>query len=321
VREQYNGELDVQRCRNWMLHLVTACCWLSLYACELPEPSERAGQPEAADVNSAPSPAAEVAPFAANGFPSSADTVDTGSDSLLEAAFGHAPAPVPGTLTARRFTGRPAGSRIENYLLYVPPAVEKQEQWPVLLYLHGRSLRGDSLELVKQYGIPWLLERGQQLPFIVVVPQLPAGERWVDTDRVAALLEDAIRGLPVDRGRIHVTGYSMGAGGAWRMAIAHPVLFASVVPIAATTPEPTREALAALAHVPALVFHGTADPAASFADAAAMVRALQARGAPAQLVVLEGADHNIVNRVYQDPSLYRWLLSQRRVSKPNESER
>ena len=39
-----------------------------------------------------------------------------------------------------------------DYLLYLPKDYEKQESWPLVLFLHGSGERGDDLELVKVHG-------------------------------------------------------------------------------------------------------------------------------------------------------------------------
>jgi predicted peptidase len=241
------------------------------------------------------------------------------ADSVVESGIEEPLDDTVGVLLPRRFGEARSAAEVQDFWLYLPPGIGRGQRWPVLLYLHGRSLRGSELDRLKSYGIPALLARGEHLPFIVVAPQLPAGQRWTDTQQVVSVLEDALRPLPVDRDRIYVTGYSMGAGGAWRMVIAHPSLFAAAVLVAATTPDPTDAVTAALARMPIRVYHGSADGDASYADAYAMVRALQAHGAPAELVSLEGEGHDIVNQVYQDSALYRWLLSHRRTGHSNGS--
>lgn len=240
---------------------------------------------------------------------------------------GHPPPPSPlasavpfppledageGRLLPQRFAGADAPGQVRDYWLYLPPGYEGAGPWPLLLYLHGRSHRGDDLETLKGYGIVEILARGLDLPFVVVAPQLPDGQRWTDMARLGELVRDVMARHSVDPDRVYATGYSMGAGGAWRFTAAHADLLAAAVPVAATTPRPAEAMLNALERVPLRVYHGTADEAASWDDAVRMVRALEQRGAPVELVALEGEDHNIVTAVYSDPSLYHWLLGHRR---------
>ncbi len=36
-------------------------------------------------------------------------------------------------------------------------------QWPLIFFLHGKSERGQDLNLVKNYGPPWIVEQRSQL--------------------------------------------------------------------------------------------------------------------------------------------------------------
>jgi len=235
------------------------------------------------------------------------------------------PAPVPaardpfarhdsvGVLLARHFNKPARVQAVDDYLLYLPPGVERGDRrWPVILYLHGRSLRGDDLSMLRRYGLPRYLADGREMPFIVVAPQLPGGQSWTDVDRLAELLEDVLGHYPADRDRVYVTGYSMGGGGTWRMALAYPQLFAAAAPMAANTPEPSSEWTRALAHLPMRVFHGTADEAVPFAPARTMVEALRGAGLDVELQAFQGAGHGDLTTIYGQPGLYDWFLAHRR---------
>ena len=203
---------------------------------------------------------------------------------------------------------------IENYFLYLPPGLGTEErEWPVLLYLHGRSLSGDDIDLVKRYGIPSLIERGRQLPFIVLAPQVPAGQGWFDVERMWELLDDVVlEEYPVDEDRIYVTGFSMGGGGAWRFAVRHADRLAAAVPISAATPPPSEAWTEALEELPMLVYHGDADERVPYQPAVVMVEHLREAGQEIHLITLEGEGHGIVQDVYRDPGLYVWLLAHER---------
>ena len=218
-----------------------------------------------------------------------------------------------GRLLPRRLDD-PDRVTIENYFLYLPPGIQTEDrEWPVLLYLHGRSLRGDDLDLVTRYGIPSLLARGRHLPFIVLAPQLPDGQHWVDADRAWELLEEAVLDrYPVDEDRIYLTGFSMGGGGAWRFAARHADRLAAAVPISASTPPPSQAWTDALSDLPMLVYHGDEDPLAPYEPAVAMVEHLREAGQEIDLITVEGEGHGIVQDVYRDPELYVWLLAHER---------
>jgi predicted peptidase len=221
------------------------------------------------------------------------------------------PSDTTGVLLPRTFD--PSGDRAlaHRYFLYLPRGIEDGRRWPLILYLHGRSLRGDDLALLTRYGLPDRLEDDEEFPFVVVAPQLPAGQSWTDTDRLAALVRDVSARYPVDPDRVYLIGYSMGGGGVWRVAIDHPDLFAAAAPAAAWTPEPTNAIARALEHLPIRVYHGTEDEAAPFARAEAMVKALEAAGVDVTFTVVPGADHGDLTDIYDEDDLYDWLLAHR----------
>ena len=63
------------------------------------------------------------------------------------------------------------------FLLHLPADSILKNHPPVLIFLHGRSLSGNNLELVKKYGIIHEIEKGREIPAIVIAPQVPAGKR------------------------------------------------------------------------------------------------------------------------------------------------
>lgn len=216
-----------------------------------------------------------------------------------------------GVLLAREFD--PAGpDLVHHYYLYLPPGIDSQDDWPLILWLHGRSLRGDDLARVARYGIPARLAREADLPFVVVAPQLPDGQSWTDTGRLAALVEDVADRYPIDDDRIYLVGYSMGAGGVWRLVVDHPDLFAAVAPAAAWTPAPSAAIAEALEDVPVRIDHGTADEAAPFARAKAMAEYLEAAGVDVTFEVHPGANHGELTRIYKGDDFFAWLLRHER---------
>ena len=71
-----------------------------------------------------------------------------------------------------------------NYLLHVPEDYGKDpnKKWPVIFYLHGRHASGKNLQSLKRYGLPYYLEKGKKMDFIVVYPQCPWGKNWATED-------------------------------------------------------------------------------------------------------------------------------------------
>jgi predicted peptidase len=71
-----------------------------------------------------------------------------------------------------------------SYLLFLPVDYRKNldSRWPLILYLHGGSLRGTDIEQLRTRGLPHKLDSEPNFPFIVVSPQCPSGKIWTDVE-------------------------------------------------------------------------------------------------------------------------------------------
>ena len=58
-----------------------------------------------------------------------------------------------------------------DFWLYLPDDYDASTKKPVILFLHGRSLSGEDLDMVRQYGCINALQRGRDIDAIVIAPQ------------------------------------------------------------------------------------------------------------------------------------------------------
>lgn len=197
-----------------------------------------------------------------------------------------------------------------NYLLSLPRHYEQEqaETFPLILFLHGSGERGDNVELVKNYGLPKKLEAWRDCPFIVVAPQCPPEQTWVNhLDGLNALLDNIEATYRVDRQRIYLTGLSMGANGVWHLAASNPSRFAAIAPICGYGLG--ANTVHSLATVPTWVFHGALDPVVPITESIRMVEVLRGLGADVRFTVYPDAKHHSWTQAYDDPTLYTWFLS------------
>jgi predicted peptidase len=198
-----------------------------------------------------------------------------------------------------------------QYLLFLPQEYDKSTlDWPLILYLHGGSVRGEDITRMKKLGLAEKIEADPSFPFIVVSPQCHQGEIWTDVDALGAVLDEVSRTHRVDPDRVYVTGHSMGGRGALYTAYRMPNRFAAVVslgPVAPITAWAEK-----LATIPLWLFHGTNDQFTPLKEVEELVHAMQAAGGHPQLTVLPGRDHYILD-VYDRPDLYKWLGQQKRT--------
>ena len=63
-----------------------------------------------------------------------------------------------------------------DFWLYLPDNYKEADELPLVMFLHGKSLSGDSLEMVLRYGSIHALMKGRAINAIVVAPQ--AQQAW-----------------------------------------------------------------------------------------------------------------------------------------------
>jgi predicted peptidase len=201
-----------------------------------------------------------------------------------------------------------------QYLLFLPQDYgEGEKRYPLIMYLHGGSLRGNDIERVRSLGLPQLVEKDRSFPFIVLSPQCPEGEIWTDAHLLIAILDDVVSQYAVDRERVYLTGHSMGGRGAWYLAYKHPDRFAAIAPMSGG---PTITAWAGrLKEMPIWAFHGAQDDLILLTESQRMVDALKAAGNnEVKFTIFPDRDHYILD-TYENRELYDWFLQHRRVHK------
>jgi predicted peptidase len=200
-----------------------------------------------------------------------------------------------------------------GYLLYLPKKTwSSKKKWPLILYLHGRSLRGNDLSRVTKYGLAKRLLTDKGFPFITICPQLADGQRWTDTRALAALVNDICRSYPVDRTRVYAMGFSMGASGVWRVAHDNPRMFSAVVSVGGIYEKPLASDRR-MNSIPVWMIHGTVDTEASLKSAREVFDLLRKNGGTGQFTELVGKGHNIPD-VFERSDLYHWLLKHHKAS-------
>jgi predicted peptidase len=153
-----------------------------------------------------------------------------------------------------------------KYLLFLPKDYQahSKKRWPLIFFLHGAGERGNDVWKVAVHGPPKIVAKDPDFPFIVVSPQCPEGQIW-SSEVLLGLLDKVEQKLNVDRGRVYLSGLSMGGYGSWDLGLRHPDRFAAIVPICGggqlisilLAEGAKREALKSLG---VWAFHGGKDP-------------------------------------------------------------
>jgi predicted peptidase len=221
--------------------------------------------------------------------------------------------------TARHFRFQKALRSQLDYLLFLPEGYRTRsgQRWPLILFLHGAGERGTNVRKVATHGPPSRVAAHPEFPFIVVSPQCPEGKTW-SNDVLLGLLDEIIRTCAVDTRRIYLTGLSMGGYGTWSLGLAHPQIFAAIVPICGggegiNVLLASREKTRALKTLGVWAFHGGKDPVVPVQESRRMADMLKKAGVKeVKLTVYPQAKHDSWTQTYENPALYAWLLQHQR---------
>lgn len=202
-----------------------------------------------------------------------------------------------------------------HYLAYLPQQYDsvKHKQWPLVIYLHGKSACGKDLSKVSRYGLPFFMDRGMHIDAVAVAPQCPAGKNWTSEDWLTPFLKEVTKKYHIDTDRIYLTGMSLGGFGTWDLAIKYPHLFAAIVPLCGGG---RPQMVCAIKDLPTWVIHGDMDEQVPIQRSEEMVEALRKCGGNPKFTVLKGYPHDI-HRTYSDENLYKWMLQYSLTKKPD----
>ncbi|MGZ0709983.1 carboxylesterase family protein [Coraliomargarita sp. W4R53] len=215
-----------------------------------------------------------------------------------------------------------------NYRIHLPKNIDTKKTYPLVLFLHGAGERGSDNTKQLKHGAKNILSYAQKndMPVIIVAPQCPAGEQWVNTPWGAdahtmpeapsasmqltiELLKELQSTLPVDTTRIYATGLSMGGFGTWDVVQRRPETFAAAMPICGGGDTAMAQKIK---NVPIWVFHGGADNVVKTKRSRDMVAALKKVEGNVKYTEYEGVGHGSWGKAYSDEAALKWLLGQQK---------
>ncbi len=132
-----------------------------------------------------------------------------------------------------------------RYYIQLPPQYDPSRRYPCVVTLHGA--RTGPMDQIDWWAgpvdptKPQELRRGQatRQGYVVLAPawakpnQTKYGYSLREHAAVLSSLRDACRRFSIDTDRTFLSGHSMGGDAAWDIALAHPDLWAGVIPITA----------------------------------------------------------------------------------------
>ncbi len=197
-----------------------------------------------------------------------------------------------------------------NYAIEYPENFSEKEKYPVLFYFHGMGQVPGNLDTVLE-ACPLRRERlNGELPFIFVVPACGEDYTWFQNfGYVIDFMKDIIAKPFVDEDRVYLSGISMGGYTAWTMAFVHPELFAAaVICSGGGLYAGVRDRI----KFPVRAVHGTADTTVLFRESEMMVDRINRAGGQAELIPMEGYDHDVWHDYFDRTETYEWLMSHKK---------
>ena len=212
--------------------------------------------------------------------------------------------------------------------LFKMPSSNKNEKFPLIVWLHGSGERG--YDNRKQYcnGLEHLdsiLDLPKYQAF-VFAPQCPAYEKWCAYDKndevhhyvdsiskMEFKLLNTVKYItntyPIDKNRIYLIGLSMGGFGVWDMLARFPGRFAAGIPICGGG-DPFQAKL--YCKTPIRAFHGKKDNVINPLNSINIVEAIYQLNCnlDIKLTLYPYENHGCWNRAIREPGLLDWLFKQ-----------
>ncbi|MFI5149300.1 MAG: prolyl oligopeptidase family serine peptidase [Bacteroidia bacterium] len=221
------------------------------------------------------------------------------------------------------------GTNTMPFTLLTAGKKELHAKMPLILFLHGAGERGSDNKSQLNVGLSVMVKTLEPLPSfhscMVLVPQCPATEKWVDTDwtqpsssmkemmtwplqGTMQVMDSLIRNNPdVDSNRIYVTGYSMGGFACWELLQRYTFKFAAAIPICGGGDTALAHQLGA---IPIWAFHGKKDKLVKVSRTTDMVKAIGTHDTHVKMTILEQEGHLCWNKVFSDKAVLTWMLKQ-----------
>ena len=191
-----------------------------------------------------------------------------------------------------------------DFWLYLPNDYATAKK-PLVLFLHGKSLSGNDLNKVRNYGCIDALARGRAIDALVVAPQTNNG--W-QPKRVMEVVDWVKTHYTIDQERIYVIGMSMGGYGTLDFVATYPEQVAAAMALCGGA---TVSDLCGLNEVPLWIIHGTADSAVPVSCSERVVDAMKSCGDTGRLIFdrFKGVNHTRLARIFYLEEAYDWLFS------------
>lgn len=193
------------------------------------------------------------------------------------------------------------------YYLYLPHDSILNNNPPVMVFLHGKSLSGSNLENLKKYGVMSEIIKGRNFPAIVIAPQTNNG--W-KPESIKEVLDQVRAKYPSDSTRLYVIGMSMGGYGTINFTGTYPDIVAGAVAMCGGGDIRLAEGLS---KVPLWIRHGNKDYVVPVSESQKVVNAIKKYTTDNLTFTIDkGLDHGDMERFFRGTEVYDWLFGKKK---------
>ena len=221
----------------------------------------------------------------------------------------------------------PVDQSRQPYAVYLPKGFDPTRKYPLILSLHSEDSdhRLNLAQILGPANRTAMANRVnadgpalRDVDFIVACPfaRGTMGYEGIAEQDVYDVLADVERRYPVDEDRVYLTGISMGGGGALRLAMTRPDVWAAVAPLCPDALPGSEEFAPNLLNVPVRLFQGEVDPIVPAASTRAWQKRFLDLGIPASYFEYPMVRHNVWDIAYRPGAALDWFAGLRRNSFP-----
>ncbi len=237
-------------------------------------------------------------------IPSEPDKVTPGQSAGIAGSDQRPPITVDSnTFLRRQFKDLP-------YRLLLPKAFSQSETYPMLIFLHGVGERGTDNEKQLHIAGSYFITDSVRTKYraFIVYPQCPSNAYWFDND-IMQVVKELIDSLEyeyrIDKNRIAVGGFSMGAYGTFEITSRYPGFFESALAISGDGDESKADRMAESRWK---IYAGARDDVVPSTKSKNMAEALERAGASVQFTLFPDADHGSTwVHAFAQADLLEWL--------------
>lgn len=218
------------------------------------------------------------------------------------------------------------------YRIMYPENFSENNQYPLVLFLHGAGERGNDNNTQLTHGSSLFASPENRLnyPAIVVFPQCPKNDYWANlsADRtvkpisfkfqnggeptkslklVMLLLDELLTKPYAKKNQIYVMGLSMGGMGTFEILSRRPTTFAAAIPICGGANPNTTKKYALNTEL--WIFHGAQDDVVNPQLSIEMVSSILAAGGTPNFTLFGKDNHNSWDSTFAEPNLLPWLFT------------